>query len=253
MRTQTVDALRQDVTFAARTLFRRGGWTLIVVLTLALGIGANTAVFSIVDHVLLRPLAYPDADRLVLAMLEMRPPRTLTVNPRPEMIEVWRRDTRTLEAIEGVGGSEITYQGRGSPPEVLAAAHVTPTFADFAGVRPIHGRGLTESDAGPNAEPVVALAEGTWRSRFGGDRGVLGTRIMLDGRSHVIVGVYPSRLGLPSGVQERTEVWVPADLPGALEEPDSEPCRGQITAASQAVMSAAQHDRVEMRSLAHAG
>jgi putative ABC transport system permease protein len=206
---QTVDALRQDFTFAVRGLARRKMWTLVAVMTLALGIGATTAVFSVVDHVLLHPLGYPAEERIASAMLEMRPPRTMTVGPRAPIVAAWRKQSRTLEALEAVEGHEVTHVNSGGSAVVLQAAAITPGFASFAGTRPLIGRDLTESDALVGTEPVVLLAEHTWRTLFGADRDVLGRRIVLDGVAHTIVGVMPSRLRAPAMVQSRTDVWLP--------------------------------------------
>ena len=214
LRTQVIDALRQDTRFALRSLARRKGWTPIVVLTLALGIGANTAVFSIIDHVLLRPVTYPAAERIVVPFLEMKPPRTLTVGPSARIVRAWRGNTQTLEAIEGIAARDVMYSVPGEAPVVLHSASVTPGFPSFAGEVPILGRSFVEDDGKPGAEPVAALSEGLWRTRFGGERDVLGKQLVLDGVPHTIVGVMPSSLRLPSRLQVSTDVWTALDLTG---------------------------------------
>ena len=214
LRTQVIDAFRQDALFALRSLARRRSWTPIVVLTLALGIGANTAVFSIIDHVMLRPVSYPGAERIVVPFLAMKPPQTLSFNASGRVVAAWRRDARTLDGVEGISARQLMYAIPGETPIVLRGAAVTPTFPQFAGERPVLGRGFVEADAMPGAEPVVVLSEGFWRTRFGGEDGVIGTRMTLDGVSHTIVGVLPSALRVPSRVQDVTDIWTPLDLSG---------------------------------------
>ena len=212
LRTRIIDAFRQDALFAIRSLAHRRGWTPIVVVTLALGIGANTAVFSIIDHVLLRPVAYPAADRIVVPMLEMKGPESFTAGASARAIAAWRGHATTLDAIEGIKAHDVMYAVPGESPVVLHAASVTPTVPAFAGERPILGRAFVEDDGKPGAEPVVALSESLWRRRFGGETSVLGRRMMLDGEAHSIVGVMPSRLRLPARIQPDTDIWTALDL-----------------------------------------
>ena len=214
LRTQIVDSFRQDALFAIRSLARRRSWTPIVVLTLALGIGANTAVFSIIDHVVFRPVSYPAAERIVVPYIAMKPPQTLSFNASGRIVAAWRRDAQTLDGVEGITARQVMYAIPGESPIVLRGVAATPTFPQFAGERPILGRAFVEADALPGAEPVVVLSEGFWKARFGGDRGVIGTRMTLDGVGHTIVGVLPSSLRVPSRVQDVTDIWTPLDLSG---------------------------------------
>ena len=214
LRTQIIDAFRQDALFAIRSLARRRSWTPIVVLTLALGIGANTAVFSIIDHVVLRPVSYPAAERIVVPYIAMKPPQTLSFNASGHIVAAWRREAQTLDGIEGITARQLMYAIPGETPIVLRGVAVTPTFPQFAGERPMLGRSFVDADALPGAEPVVVLSEGFWRTRFAGDRSVIGTRMTLDGVGHTIVGVLPSSLRVPARVQDVTDIWTPLDLSG---------------------------------------
>jgi predicted permease len=206
LRTQFIDAFRQDVTFAIRSLGRRKGWTPIVVLTLALGIGANTAVFSIIDHVLLRPVSYPAPERIVFPGMEMKS-QNLTFNAEGPVVDAWRRDAKTLDGVVQISPREVIYSLPGEAPVVLRLAAVSWTFPSFAGERPMLGRSFVEADGASGAPLVVALSEELWRRRFGGNRGIVGNQMTLDGRLHTIVGVFPSRLRVPSRMQASTDVW----------------------------------------------
>ena len=212
LRTRIIDAFRQDASFAVRSLAQRKGWTLVVMVTLALGIGANTAVFSLIDHVLLRPVAYPGADRIVIPMLEMKGRESLTFGASARAITAWRGQAKTLDGIEAINAHDVMLTVPRGAPALLHAASVTPGFPAFAGEVPLIGRTFVEADGLPGAEPVVALSEALWRRRFGGDASVVGTRMTLDGRSHTIVGVMPATLRVPSRIQASTDLWIALDL-----------------------------------------
>ena len=212
LRTQIVDAFRQDVRFAIRSLAHRRMWTPIVVLTLALGIGATTAVFSIIDHVLLNPVPYPAADRIVIPMLDMKSSEGFTTGASADAVRAWRGKAASLEGIEAIRAHDVMYTLPGAAPVVLHAAAVTPGFPSFAGERPILGRAFVEADGQRGAEPVVALSESMWRARFGGAADVLGKPLQLDGVTHTIVGVMPSSLRLPARIQASTDIWTALDL-----------------------------------------
>jgi putative ABC transport system permease protein len=212
-RTEYLDDLRQDVSFAARTLARQKGWTAVTILTLALGIGATTAVFSVVSTLMLNVLPYPHADRIVY--VEQQPSQgnstgiRVTITPSAKVVRAWMQQSHSFEAFVGVSVGPKTLKTLGEPSRVMAA-DVFPSFPEFAGQRPLRGRMFTAQDI-LNGGRVVALSETFWRERFGADPGVLGKVITLNDTSYMIAGVMPAALRL----EQRTrpaDVFLPLDV-----------------------------------------
>src|SRR5213080_3079228 len=195
-----METLLQDLKFALRTLAKSPGFTLVAVLTLALGIGANTAIFSAVNAVLLKPLPYPGSDRLVQIM---------STGFRGVRFGVSFPDLHDLRALsqDFTGVAATTTQrynltGAGDPREVQAAA-VTADLFDVLQVRPEIGHGFTTAD---DRAPLALLSHGPWVTNFGRDPGILGKSISLDGRSFTVVGVMPAGFEFPN---EEVQVWLP--------------------------------------------
>ena len=214
-RAQLVDALAQDVRFAFRTLGRQKGWTAVAILTLALGIGANTAVFSVVNSLLLHPLPYPHADRVAIIFQEPtqgnQTNATVMVTPRPTIVKAWRDGSRLFEDIEGYATTDMTLMPRDGEAATLHAASVLPSFLAFAGQHPLLGRGFVASDIAEGGR-VVVLSEGIWRGRYASDPAIIGKSVSLDGALYTIIGVAPAALTLPRLMQSSTDVWLPLDL-----------------------------------------
>jgi predicted permease len=212
-RAQLVDALGQDVSFAVRTLGRQKGWTAVAILTLALGIGANTAVFSVVSSLLLHPLPYPHADRVAFLYQEPTQGNTtgmmVTVTARASVIRAWRESSRALEDIEPYTSASMTLVPPRGDAVSVTTASILPSFLRFAGEHPLFGRAFTESDL-PNGH-VAMVSEGMWRSRYGGESTIIGQTLTLDGSMYTIIGVMPSRVRLPRAFSA-IEVWLPLDL-----------------------------------------
>ena len=206
-RALTLGALRQDVAFAFRTLGRQRSWTAVAVLTLGLGIGANTAVFSVVNGLLLNPLPYRDADRVAL-LWQADEKAGMMVTPDNKLVDAWRRASRSLETIEQYGASDVTLTGRGDPV-VLHASSVTPSFLSFTGASMLRGRSFAADEAVPNGPGVALLSERLWNERFGRDPGIVGKRITIDGTPRTVIGVTGPRFRIPAMLQERTDVWLP--------------------------------------------
>ena len=213
-RVEYLSDLRQDLVFALRTLKRDKGWTSVAVLTLALGIAASTAVFSAVSSLLLHPLPYPHADRVVIVLRQPLQGNKTGINvaivPNNPVIRAWKANAHSFEALEAVAGGEAELRTRGEPV-TLTVARVEPTFPTFAGFHPIVGRMFTQGEITSRAHTVV-LSEGLWRSRFGADPAVLGRVITLDDSTYTIVGVLPARLIAPSFNTSTTDLWMPLDL-----------------------------------------
>jgi putative ABC transport system permease protein len=196
----------QDVRFAIRQLRRAPAFTAIAVFTLALGIGANTAIFSVVQHVLLAPFPYRGGNRIVL-ILESTVDDKLFFAPSVRAIHIWQARTRTLEQIVGYSSDEVTFSD-GLNPELLTSANIADDMLPFLGVRPLLGRNFTPRDTVAGAAPVVLLGYGIWQRRYGGSAGVLGRLVRLNGKPFVVIGVMPRDLSLPFDPRARG-VWMP--------------------------------------------
>ena len=211
-----MDHLRLDLRFALRSLARRPGFTAIAVITLALGIGANTAIFSVVNGVLLRPLPYLGADRLVMAW---EPDLEDQASPAAwhtdgDMSEPGIDDVRALDAVRAIEGFQMrtVTLNRSGAPELMRAAWVTGGLLDVFGLRPALGRDLTSEDAvvSDSATRAVVIGYDLWQTEFGGRFDVIGTTIELDERSHEVVGVAPAGFRFPIGGSfgpEGVELW----------------------------------------------
>jgi predicted permease len=197
--------LSQDLRFAWRSLRRTPGAALLAIVTLAIGIGATAAIFSVIHSVLLAPLPYDRADRLALVWRKNPAVGDFRLTPSRADAERWRGAT-TIEGITVFSAQALTLVD-GAEPEQVVARTIEPTIFDFLGVRPALGRGFTADDiASPEAARVVILGDGIWRRRFGSDPAVVGRTVSLSDRSYQIVGVMPRGFRLPLG---KGDVWVP--------------------------------------------
>ena len=202
-----LDTFWQDARYAARMLCKNPGFTLIAVLTLALGIGANTAIFSIVDAVLLRPLPYPDPNQLVLMFdVPLTQPDALSGFPYREFTEC-RKQNRVFSEMAGNAFHDLTLTGVGDP-SIVNTAVVTPEIFSLLNAKPLVGRTLLPEDGKPGAAPVVVLSENLWRSRFDSNPALIGQSITLDMRPFAVVGILPASFRYPDGLP-RQDVWIP--------------------------------------------
>jgi putative ABC transport system permease protein len=207
-----LDILRQDLRYAARGLVRSPAFTVAAVCAMALGTGAGTAVFSVVDRILFRSLPYPQADRLVSVGF------VAPIIPQEFMLGAdyveWRARQQPFESLTswaGIDDCDLT----GANPVRLACAQVEASFLPTLGIRPIAGRNFTRDEDRPNAPPVALLSYGLWQSRFGGDRHVLGKTIPLNGQSATILGVLPPHFEMPT--LEHADVVAPQAMDEALQ------------------------------------
>jgi predicted permease len=182
-----MQTLWQDLRYGIRMLAKSPGFTAVAVLTLALGIGANTAIFSIVDAVLLRPLPYSQPGRLVFLM-EQRLPGERDISLSYPDFEDWRAMNSVFESIGAYRLANVVMTGRGDA-ENLQMREVTSDLFSTLGVRPVLGRGLTPDDDKAGAAPIVILSDSFWSRKFGSDSNVIGQRLTLDGENYTIVGV----------------------------------------------------------------
>jgi len=197
-----MESFIQDLRFGARMLMKRPGFTLIAALTLALGIGANTAIFSLVNAVLLKPLPYDEPDRLVWLSEYTANFGDVTIS-YPDFAD-WRAQNRVFEKI-GVFNQEDFNLTGGGEAERLRAAQMSADLFDALRVRAALGRVYTNDEDKPGANPVVVLSHGLWRRRFGGAPDIIGRALTLNDRSYTVIGVMPQGFAFPA----RVEMWVP--------------------------------------------
>jgi len=196
-RQQTVETLIQDLKYALRTLGRQKGWTAVATVTLALGIGANTAVFSVVNDLLLDPLRYPNPNQLVLIM-RSNPKSGLAITPTRKMRDAWRANAHSFTAFEGVSADDATISGTGIEPRVIRVARADPTLFAFAGAKLVAGRTFRGDESTPGAAPVAVVSEKFARAQFGDTRSALGKTFKLDTTFYSVVGVVRDDLRLPT-------------------------------------------------------
>jgi predicted permease len=192
--------LGQDVHYAARSLVRAPAFTAVVVLTLALGIGANTAVFSLLHSLVLEPLSFQGGDRLVQVWREEAVPGRLLSNPPSNVVVTWRNEAEVLESFAAFLEDEFHLQG-GHEPLAVPGIRATPELLTLIGAAPRLGRLLSPDDVQPGADLVVLLTEELWISQFGSDATVIGRSVILDELSVEVVGIVaaPARRVLESG------------------------------------------------------
>jgi len=200
------DVLR-DVRHMGRGLRRSPGFTLSVVLTLALGIGANTAIFSVVDQLLLRPLPYPEGENLVMVYEARESNSHNSVSPAAWLD--WQRDNRTLESLAAwAAGRSATLTGAGEATR-LGVQAVSAGFFPLLRVTPMLGRAINEDEDRPNAPAVAVISHSLWQTRFSGDRNVVGRFIQLNDTATQVVGVMPPGFRF---VYQDIDAWVPLQL-----------------------------------------
>ncbi len=199
------DVLRQDIRYTFRSLLRQPGFALVAIVTLGLGIGANTAIFSVVNGVLLGPLPYREPGRLVLLWETLKDMPQILVS-YPDYLD-WRRRAKSFEdiAIYDLGDS-YTLTGGGEPENVQGNLASGNLFS-LLGIRPAMGRLLSPADDDKAAAPATVLSDGFWRRRFGADSGIVGKTLVLNGAPYTIVGVLPPTMQLGGA-----DLWLPVGL-----------------------------------------
>ena len=203
-----------DLAFAVRQLRRHPAFSAIAILTLALGIGVTTAMFSVVHRVLLDPIPFRDGDRIVRLYEGMRgalssgPGEDVLVTPSIGLVRAWRARSRTLEQIVML---QPRYQkamlGDSREPDLVRVEAISADFPSFLGVRPVLGRGFVAQETEPASAPTAVLGYGLWRSRFGSSRDVIGRTLVVDDTARTIVGVMPPGIALPG--EDPVAVWLP--------------------------------------------
>lgn len=198
----------QDLRFAARSFRRNPGFSAIAIVTLALGIGATTAIFSIVDSVLLTPLPYYESDNLVMVGGDSEFFGGVAPMSGPDFYELRERN-QVLDFLVAIEGESLDLVGTGEPERVQAAG-VAAGYFEMLGVPPVMGRTILPEDDQASAEPVAVLSHGLWQRRWGGDTHVIGTRVAFGERSFTVVGIMPPDFTHPEGLwSSNVEMWFP--------------------------------------------
>ena len=207
-----METLLKDLRYGFRTLLKRPGFTLIAVVALALGIGANTAIFSLVNAVLLKPLPFPEPDQLVWAWGNIRNAGSRASVSPLDFLD-FRSQNKTFEqfAASSTQPLAVNLTGTGEP-ERLSASGVTGNYFQALRVQPALGRGFTLENERPGQEQVAVLSYALWQSRFGGDASIVNKNIVLDGKSFQVIGVMPQNFTFP----HTAHLWVPMNF----DDPD---------------------------------
>jgi len=202
--------LLQDLKYAVRTLGKNPGFTFVILAVLALGIGANTAIFSIVYAVMLRPLPYPQAERLVMVWEDYQkrggPQREWT---NPANFADWRAQNTSFSEMFFLNDWNPTLTGD-AEPELVSGSLVSQGMFATLGVQPALGRAFSEVEDKPKGERVLVLSDGYWKRRFGGDRQILGRSLLLSGNAYTVIGIMPPGFRFP--IIPNADVWAPAQL-----------------------------------------
>ena len=203
-----MDTLLRDIRYGARSLSKRPGFTLIALIALALGIGANTAIFSLVNAVLLQPLPFAEPDRLVWVWGNIRNAGNRASVSPPDFLD-YRQQNTTFEEFAAAFGGPVPLNLTGSgEPERLTAAGVTGNYFTALGAQPQLGRTFLLENEKPGSDQVAVLSHGLWQKRFGGDPTIVNKTVVLDGRNVAIIGVMPQGFNFP----QAAELWVPINF-----------------------------------------
>jgi len=216
----TLESIAQDVVYVVRHLRRQPAFAGLAVVTLALGIGANTAIFSIIDTLLVRPPSFEHAERLVIFQ-ETNPQKVpFDINPSPGNFLDWREEYRTLDQLSAWRNWYFTLAqpAAAAAPEVVRGVRVSPAFFTMLGVRPALGRPFRPDEERPGADRVVLLSDGLWKRRFGGDERILGQTILVDGIACSVVGVLPVDFQF---FQADLDLWMPLAVDATFHERES--------------------------------
>ena len=209
-----MNSLLQDLRFGLRMLAKNPIFTLVAVITLSLGIGANTALFSVVDAVLLRQLPYPEANRLVFLWSTMHSQGVPTAGSAWPDYQAWRDQNNVFEGLAGFYNGNFNLSSQGSAPEFIQGAYITPNLFQVLKVSPSSGRLFASDEEQFGKHRVVLLSHGLWQRRFGGERDIVGRDIKLGAENFTVVGVMPQGLPFFDNLPE-VELWAPISF-----EPD---------------------------------
>jgi putative ABC transport system permease protein len=200
-----METLIKDIRYGVRGLLKRPGFTVIALITLALGIGANTAIFSVVNAVLLRPLQFRDPEQLVVVWEDAGFAGFPTNTPAPANYIDWKNQNQSFADMAAAATASFNVTGDGEP-ERIAANSINANFFQVFGVQPLLGRGFLPEEDRPGGSKVAVLSYNLWQSRYGGDRNVINREILLNGEKHTVVGVMPAGFHF---LENDVRLWVP--------------------------------------------
>jgi len=204
--------MTRDLIYAIRTLLKRPGFLLVALSTLALGIGATTAMFTVVNAVLLQPLRYPEPDRIVI--LESINPRqgiTQSTSSVPDIVD-WQQQSQSFERISGFFSGGV-FIATGDETERVRSSGVSPEFFPLFRIQPLSGRAIQADDVQQGRDPIAVISYALWQRRFGGAADIVNRQVVLNGKTATIIGVMPAGFNYPGD----TELWVPFGLNAANE------------------------------------
>jgi predicted permease len=201
----------QDAHYAKRQFAKAPGFTAVAVITLALGIGANTAIFTVVHRLLLSPLPFPNGNRIVMPMQEDG--RGFRTSPDGALIRAWQARGKSIDQIAAAYDGTFSLRPDDSV-DSITYARITSNFLDVLGVKPALGRSFTrdEEGAGAKAASVAMLSYGWWQRAYGGRESALGKTIQIDGKSYTVVGVAPPGLMVPIKIRFKPDFWIPTNI-----------------------------------------
>ena len=210
-----MDTLWKDLRYSFRCLLKQPVFTFIAVLTLALGIGANTAIFSVVNALLIRPLPFPELDRVV-ALWDKMPSRGVLHNEVTMANYLdWRAQNQSFDqlALSSWWSTNLSLE----PPERVQGFRVTANFLDVVGVKPVMGRGFVDEENQPGKDAVAILAYGLWQRRFGSDPNIVNKTIILNGVTRTVIGVMPPGFNYPKGAEVYAPLAITPELARSRE------------------------------------
>ena len=197
----------QDVRFALRLLRKQPTFTITAIITLALGIGANTVIFSFVDAMFLRPFAFPDQDRVVLAWETRTKQNNQEVDVAAANFQDWRDQNQSFQHIAAIENNDFNLSGQGDP-NLVQGARVSASFFDVFSLRPMTGRTFTQDHETEGRERVAVISEFLWRDHYASNPGLIGSDVRIDGQNFTVIGVMPHELNYPVGC----DIWIPLAL-----------------------------------------
>jgi len=239
----------QDLRHALRTFWKQPGFSLVAALTLALGVGANTAIFSVVNAVLLSPLPYADPDRAVMVWSRWKDWDKTWVSPA-EFLD-YRRDCKSFAVVGAWSANSVNLTGQAEPERVSSGA-VSAHLFEALGVEPVLGRGFTELEDLPGQDQVAILSYGLWQRRYGGEPEIIGKSIQVDGQARTVLGVMPADFKLPldyQGDAGLTQIYVPLAL-DPKTAPQQRGNHGLFAAARLAAGATAEQATAELKTMA---
>jgi putative ABC transport system permease protein len=218
-----LETLWQDLRYGVRVLRKNKGFAAVAAITLALGIGANTAIFSVVNAAILRPLPYPHPGRLAILWGNVKRARVERRGASyPDYID-WRDQARSFETMAAFTDNKFALTGIDTP-ERISGEYVSQSYFSLLGIQPALGRTFSPAeDRVPQRDAVVVLSDGTWKNRFGGDPAMVGHTIQLDGHSYTIIGIAPPGF---RGLTDEAELWVPFVMSGTAQDLTERGTRG---------------------------